>query len=1444
MPKTRNPYLAIFTGTLCLMGMVVLGLQMQEWRLPWIERAIGATCGNGEIETGEGCDDENTDNGDGCSAACAVEGGYTCTESCPSTGFADTITNYPRLLWLDATHVLAVYEEVSTHTLKAVVGTVSGDSITFATANTIGSAADGMPGLQAVKVDTNTVVIFYAASAGTPMEMRTLTITGNTVTASDAASLSVDFPFTELALEALSTTKVVGLYTAGVGPLLYSVIGDIQPDKSIVFGTPVQVNGTGYTHADLAVISLMKFVVIGNAENQYIWAETGNVSGNLITYGTQVSLSSGISATDVSVAFENGYIAFVYYLIETYARIATVSGTDIVLNDATAVTAASNASGMHIRAISGNATYKYVLSWYDAVTYSAHSALCTRALGDTTLDCDTTGSDVTYSVADSVEVGIAEPDVYSTNDFIFAYSASAGGCTVALGNADPIHYCRSTCRLNTCGDGYMDAGEDCDDGNLVAGDGCDGTCSIESGYSCVNNCPAASVAITYDSNAEPELVWLDTTRVLAVFHHETTGDVTAKVGTVSGHSITFAAETTIATNASPSQGLQAIKVDTDKVVIAYSATDGVVRAWLRVLTISGDTITAAAATAVGPTASNIALEALSTSKVVFLYANANPTAYAIIGEIQPDNSITVGGGTGIDGTQHTKADIAVLSSTQFAVFYYRGDTTTVAAQTGNVSGTSITFGTAVTVLSDYAPQWVSVAVESGKIAFIYSYTNVSIYYYSRIGTVSGTDITLNAAQPLTAPSEAATAHIRAISGDATYQYVMAWYETSDLTSHSILCYRTVGDTVLSCITGSTNIAYSLSTSVYSITEPDVSSGNEIILGYQASGNEWSAVHGDVDPVYYCGSECTSGQVCGNGAIEGSEACDDGDTDAGDGCSATCTVESGYACIGEPSVCTLMCGDGDVDAGETCDDGNVSAGDGCSAACAVETGYSCAGEPSVCTVTCGDGVITGSEACDDDNVTAGDGCSATCTLESGFTCTGTPSSCVTRCGDSIVAGTEECDPPGTATCTELCLYRTAGGGGGTAGATGDTAAPKQDAGSAAAGPGAAAKPVILCGNGILDPLEECDEGNLNELLPCSSKCKKLFCGDGEISYKIGEECEPESYMEYGRTMYRPLPSCSEDPQATYCAPPGSTYKECVLTPLPACKVEGEEKGMEIPFASLSEQAFCGNGRKDEAEQCDFGGLCVGGRYDGALWRDRSAALLCRGQGGMTVSRSGDGCAAQCRFEFCGDGFLLSDEQCDNGSVCANDRSRACRTSADCDGESCLFNAEVNPACTKSCALCAGRYGATVDVASLTEGDHTLKVKVTNPCGVSTLAEAHFSLVIGISAISREGDPVPGLASRPSKEPSSSADGTRPFKVSMTVDKKKYAQGMDTRAQVTLIVTDADGYYVPGLTSDSFVLALDGRKAEGVRVAETQSIDCVSSASSVRLQRQYLCSSPTP
>jgi fibro-slime domain-containing protein len=147
--------------------------------------------------------------------------------------------------------------------------------------------------------------------------------------------------------------------------------------------------------------------------------------------------------------------------------------------------------------------------------------------------------------------------------------------------------------------------------------------------------------------------------------------------------------------------------------------------------------------------------------------------------------------------------------------------------------------------------------------------------------------------------------------------------------------------------------------------------------------------------------------CGDGMRTEDEACDDGNTVSGDGCSSDCrTVDPGYSCIpvGKPCHRVARCGDGVAVLPELCDDGNNKAGDGCSATCKVELGFKCSGSPSVCTPTkCGDKIVEGAESCDDGNTVPYDGCSADCQSEPNCT-TG---ACVSRCGDGIVVG-EACD----------------------------------------------------------------------------------------------------------------------------------------------------------------------------------------------------------------------------------------------------------------------------------------------------------------------------------------------------------------------------------------------------------------------------------------------------
>jgi cysteine-rich repeat protein len=84
-----------------------------------------------------------------------------------------------------------------------------------------------------------------------------------------------------------------------------------------------------------------------------------------------------------------------------------------------------------------------------------------------------------------------------------------------------------------------------------------------------------------------------------------------------------------------------------------------------------------------------------------------------------------------------------------------------------------------------------------------------------------------------------------------------------------------------------------------------------------------------------------------------------DPPAGDGVCANDNLA--MRIFSAPAACT--CGDGLVTPWQLCDDGDDAAGDGCSAVCTVEKGWDCAGEPSVCTPTCGDGLTVGGEVCD-------------------------------------------------------------------------------------------------------------------------------------------------------------------------------------------------------------------------------------------------------------------------------------------------------------------------------------------------------------------------------------------------------------------------------------------------------------------------------------------------
>eukprot|EP01097_Dermamoeba_algensis_P006576 TRINITY_DN4113_c0_g1_i1.p1 TRINITY_DN4113_c0_g1~~TRINITY_DN4113_c0_g1_i1.p1 ORF type:complete len:1103 (+),score=324.46 TRINITY_DN4113_c0_g1_i1:675-3983(+) len=82
-------------------------------------------------------------------------------------------------------------------------------------------------------------------------------------------------------------------------------------------------------------------------------------------------------------------------------------------------------------------------------------------------------------------------------------------------------------------------------------------------------------------------------------------------------------------------------------------------------------------------------------------------------------------------------------------------------------------------------------------------------------------------------------------------------------------------------------------------------------------------------------------IHGDGLVVGSEQCDQGSVL--DGCSKDGNIEPGFYCedkVGSPSTCWVVCGDGIKASKELCDDGNQANGDGCSSTCTIESGWEC------------------------------------------------------------------------------------------------------------------------------------------------------------------------------------------------------------------------------------------------------------------------------------------------------------------------------------------------------------------------------------------------------------------------------------------------------------------------------------------------------------------------
>ena len=604
--------------------------------------------------------------------------------------FESGISNYVNVAY-DSTNSKSVISYVTSVKGKAIVGTVSGTSISFGSPGTFNNANTVYA---PITFDSNAgkIVIAFRDQGNSNYGTAVVgTVSGTSISfGSETVFESATSEYMGIGFDSTNNKVVVGYSDDGNSSYATAVVGTVS-GTSISFGTPVVAASSNSEYINVVhniAANHMFYTFMSISNSNYGAYLIGTVSGTSISFTSLEYFASAHSSYQATVYDPDQKAVVIAYRDNDNSDY----GTAIVYQDVTSNS--NNFVGITNQAINNSASGEVVVEGGVITNASLLPQTFTPSVGSEAVF----QSSATYYTA-----SVYDPDSGKT---IIAWKGTSdyGYAVVATPASDNSITYGTPVAFNSATTNYID--------------------------------------ITYDTGQDKALITFTDA--------SGSNKVRAVVGTVSGTSISFGSVLEVETNASDYPAV-AYSPDSANSMVVYRDNGNSNYGTARVLTISGTSVSASSKVTFESANSTLIDIVYDTGsdKFVVSYSDGGNSNYgtAIVGSI---SGTTPSFGTATVFESSTQYDInsAYDSANDKTVLFYK-DNNVPTAIVGTVSGTSISFGTAVVVASQSNSDFYAMTFDSTANKIIVAYRDEDatpddgVYF---LGTVSGTSISFGSKQ--------------------------------------------------------------------------------------------------------------------------------------------------------------------------------------------------------------------------------------------------------------------------------------------------------------------------------------------------------------------------------------------------------------------------------------------------------------------------------------------------------------------------------------------------------------------------------------------------------------------------------------------------------------------------------------------------------------------------